>query len=249
MRSAVRLVFSRKGFDSSSGGCPSPIIDGRPISIPIPTENRSSTTYEDLGLGDLVERTTKGNRTGTDLCHNDPMFENGKCAFGQSGAAQSHLDNNGVDEGSTFLFFGLFSEVPRKEPHHRIYGYLRVDQVIRLGPTPSLQAQPKGFTHQHPHTIGEWNINNTLYVGQGSTAQHSSPRLRLTEDDSRVSHWIVPSWLREAGLTYHSRASRWIGCTRLISAGRGQEFVSDVTNNQEALDWQHEIVELISARE
>jgi hypothetical protein len=26
----VRIIFSRKGFDSGSGGSPSPIIDGKP---------------------------------------------------------------------------------------------------------------------------------------------------------------------------------------------------------------------------
>jgi Nucleotide modification associated domain 3 len=36
----MKVVFSRKGFNSSAGGAPSPIIDGRPISLPIPMRRR-----------------------------------------------------------------------------------------------------------------------------------------------------------------------------------------------------------------
>src|SRR5881397_2673264 len=32
----MKLVLSRKGVDSSSGGCDSPLLDDRYISIPIP---------------------------------------------------------------------------------------------------------------------------------------------------------------------------------------------------------------------
>jgi hypothetical protein len=106
----VRIIFSRKGFDSGVGGVPSPIIDGRPISLPIPTNRRSETTYADLGLSEIVEAATKGRIAGTSLCHHDPMFEQGRCAFGQTGAAQAHLANNAVGVGDVFLFFGLFAE-------------------------------------------------------------------------------------------------------------------------------------------
>lgn len=34
----MKIIFSRKGFDASYGGYPSPILpDGRMISLPIPT--------------------------------------------------------------------------------------------------------------------------------------------------------------------------------------------------------------------
>jgi hypothetical protein len=42
----MKIVFSRKGLDSGAGGFPSPIIDGRPISLPIPTRIRSLQTQE-----------------------------------------------------------------------------------------------------------------------------------------------------------------------------------------------------------
>ena len=55
----MRIIFSRKGFDSAAGKAPSPIIDGEPISLPIPTERRSETSYRLAGLGEIVEHMTK----------------------------------------------------------------------------------------------------------------------------------------------------------------------------------------------
>ena len=106
----MRMILSRKGFDSSSGARPSPIMNGRPISLPIPATRNSRTTYRDLGLGDIVRSVTKGSYGPDSLCHADPQFHDGMCAFGQSGAAQGHLANNGVEPGDAFLFFGLFAD-------------------------------------------------------------------------------------------------------------------------------------------
>jgi hypothetical protein len=104
----MRVIFSRKGFDSSAGKAPSPIIDSEPISLPIPTGRRSETTYGLAGLGQIVEEITKGRIGAGDLCHEDPVFSKGRWVFGQTGAAQTHLKTNGVGVGDVFLFFGLF---------------------------------------------------------------------------------------------------------------------------------------------
>lgn len=45
---AMRVIFSRKGFDSAAGGCPSPIVEGKPISLPIPTRMPSVVCFGDL---------------------------------------------------------------------------------------------------------------------------------------------------------------------------------------------------------
>ena len=99
----MRVILSRKGFDTGSGGTASPIVAGRPISLPIPTRRRSATTYDHLGLGEIVERVTRGKIARDHLCHEDPMFAGGQCLFGQCGAAQSHLRNRGVGIGDVFL--------------------------------------------------------------------------------------------------------------------------------------------------
>ena len=104
----MKVVFSRKGVDSAAGRCASPIIDGRPISLPIPTERDGvTTTYELLGIGQEAVRAMRSPDAAVRTCHEDPMFGDGICAFGQVGTAQSHLANQGVGPGDVFLFFGL----------------------------------------------------------------------------------------------------------------------------------------------
>ena len=241
----MKVVFSRKGFDSSAGGAPSPIIDGCPISLPIPARDRSKTTYENLGLASLVKEMTRGKLTGSSLCHCDPMFEGGRCAFGQTGASQTHLLNNGVKKGDVFLFYGLFSNFDGADRHHRIFGYLKIEEVLQLGSAPTKVHQPRGFSIRHPHTIGEWNENNTIYVGSGRIAQTDSPRLRLTMPNGPVSHWRIPSWLRETGLSYHQNPKRWLSDGVLHTTSPGQEFVADITGNRVAASWLKRIVGLI----
>ncbi|MDE0421059.1 MAG: hypothetical protein OXK76_09290 [Gammaproteobacteria bacterium] len=243
----MKIVFSRKGFDSASGGAPSPIIDGRPVSIPIPVRNpRSETTYGDVGLGKMVQRVTRGRLTASDLCHDDPVFESGRCAFGQTGAAQSHLANQGVGIGDVFLFFGLFSQPDGGDPHHRIYGYVEVAEVTKPGTTPTLSDQPPGFRRRHPHTIGQWNANNTIYTGSGDTAATDDPGLRLSLPNGPVSHWGVPSWLSDTGLSYHRNPTRWESSGVLRTAARGQEFVADATGFPQAEQWLRSVLALIS---
>lgn len=233
----MRIVFSRKGFDSSAGGSPSPIVDGVPISLPIPTAHRSETTYRLAGLGEIVERATNRRIRADDLCHEDPMFLNGNWAFGQTGASQSHLDKNGVGVGDVFLFFGLFGSNGSSDRHHRIFGYLEVRDVRRLGAQPLPGDSPVEFLRRHPHTIGAWNENNTLYMGTGAMAQSAHPDLRLTKLASLPTVWQVPTWLRLAGLTYHRNPARWLNDQELRIASRGQEFVTDVGKLLEPRQW------------
>jgi hypothetical protein len=243
----VKIIFSRKGFDSGAGGVPSPIIDGRPISLPIPTKRRSETTYADLWLSQIVEAATKGRIAGTSLCHHDPMFEDGRCAFGQTGAAQAHLANNVVGVGDVFLFFGLFAEPCGRDRHHRFFGYLQIEDVISLGAHPVADDHPRGFAMRHPHTLGEWNPNNTLYLGRGQIARSAQDGLRLSRPGGGVSHWSVPPWLVEVGLTYHARPDRWEGTDTLNVAARGQEFIAEAGERDDARRWLEDVISGISS--
>lgn len=249
MIAAMKVVFSRKGFDSAAGGAPSPIISGRPTSIPIPAVDRSETTYGDLGLGSRVEQLTRGKLTASSLCHCDPMFENGRCAFGQTGAAQTHLSNHSVGVGDVFLFFGLFSNEDGGDRHHRIFGYLKVEEMLKPGSEPTKACQPPGFSVRHPHSIGNWNNNNTIYVGSGQVACTDSSGLRLTARDSPVSHWRIPNWLRETGLSYHGNRKRWLANGYLHTTSPGQEFVADISGNRAASSWLKRIMDLIASED
>ncbi|MQX36493.1 hypothetical protein [Roseospira navarrensis] len=233
----MKIIFSRKGFDSKSGRRPSPIIDGVPISLPIPLDRGSETTYADLGLAEIVEATTKGRITGQNMCHHDPMFENGRCAFGQVDAAQGHLAKNGVGIGDVFLFFGLFADMGERNRHHRFFGYMTVEETIHLGKQPEPGSQPQGFSRRHPHTRGTWGNNNTLYIGPGDMARTAHDMLRLSRPELGLCYWRVPAWLQSAGLTYHSKAARWQGVDTLNVVGRGQEFVCDIGDREDAHQW------------
>lgn len=233
----MKIVFSRKGFDTGSGGGASPVVDGRPVSLPIPERRGRGIPYGALGLGDAVAAASRGRVTADDPCHLDPMFENGRCAFGQAGAAQAHLANRGVGAGDVFLFFGLFETPGTRERHHRIFGALEVEEVVPLGPAPDAAGQPHGFTRRHPHTEGHWPAANALYLGRGTLARTAPDALRLTRPGGPLCHWRVPDWLREAGLSYHAHPDRWSEPGILRSVSRGQEFVCDAGDRPEARDW------------
>ena len=244
----MKVVFSRKGFDSATGGAPSPIVNGCPISLPIPAYDRSETTYGNLGLGSLVMQVTRGKITASSFCHCDPMFEDGRCAFGQAGASQTHLSNNGVEKGDMFLFYGLFSDLDGADRHHRIFGYLKIEEILRPSSNPKGAHQPKGFSIRHPHTLGQWNSNNAIYVGPGRTATIDSPKLRLSLPNGPVSHWRIPSWLRDTGLSYHQNPKRWLSNSVLHTTSPGQEFVADTTGNRAAVSWLKSAIGLIEGK-
>jgi hypothetical protein len=181
----MRLILSRKGFDTSCGGCPSPILpDGRMVSLPIP-DGRSPIRYADIrwGAGDLgavVADLTRGHVAPSHPAHLDPDLRREglpRCPgwrplFGQTGAAQGHLRRSGVGPGDLFLFFGLYREAARAEgrlrwaarapQRHVLWGWLQVDAVLPL-------AQPDvapGWARYHPHCSRPPEAADTLYVAR-----------------------------------------------------------------------------------
>lgn len=126
----VRVILSRKGFDSQWGGYASPILpDGRMISLPIPDRD-SPIRYADLPLPpfgsylDVMRGLKETIRHGPDRripgpadeCHLDPDIRaevlprhaDWRPVFGQAGSARQHLTHHGIGPGDLFLFFGWF---------------------------------------------------------------------------------------------------------------------------------------------
>lgn len=235
----MRIIFSRKGFDSSAGGGPSPIVGGAPISLPIPAGAASRTTYGDLGLGEYAAKASRGRLGADDLCHHDPMFlAEGTCVFGQCGAAQTHLERQGVRVGDVFVFFGLFAEEATREPHHRIFGYLRIKEIVPLA-----DGSPQELEElNHPHALALHHRNDCIWRGEGRQAKRASEMLRLTVPGGPPSLWQRPEWLRRGGLSYHDRADRWIRGGRLRSVARGQEFVADIGKRKAPREWLERII-------
>ncbi len=233
----MRIIFSRKGFDSAAGGGPSPIVDGRPVSLPIPAGVASRTTYGELGMGDHAAKASRGKLGAADLCHHDPMFlPDGTCVFGQVGAAQTHLANRGVGIGDVFLFFGLFREEETGEPHHRIFGYLEVERMVHLAHCDEAERETyRGISH--PHALEMHGTNDCLYIGPGRTARTAGSALRLTVPGGPPSLWNRPKWLGRGGLSYHDRADRWLRGGRIRSVARGQEFVAEIGRREAPRRW------------
>lgn len=178
----MRIILSRKGFDSSAGGVASPIFpDGSMVSLPIP-ERDTGVCYGDLAwrgepLAPVIEQLTKGNVPARFGVHMDPDLEVGtlprspgwRPSLGQVGAAQTVLSRAGVGPSDLFLFFGWFRQVAksgdtlryvRGSPQlHVLFGWLQVGEVISL----SVDTPPT-WASGHPHVTVPDRTHNTLYV-------------------------------------------------------------------------------------
>lgn len=241
----MRIIWSRKGFDSAAGGGPSPIVGGRPVTLPIPDERGlSRTSYGALGLGEHAARASRGRYGPDSLLHHDPMFlPDGSCVFGQCGGPLTHLLTTcKVRPGDVFLFFGWFGGDGWPN-HHRIFGYLRVEEVVRLAQADAATAA-RFRAVDHPHALGfhHGSRNDVLFVGRGAKARHASASLCLTEPGQSRTRWLVPEWLQEVGLSCHGNAWRWPSAGRLISVAQGQEFVADIGERAEPRRWLEETI-------
>jgi hypothetical protein len=274
----MKLILSRKGFDSSAGKKPSPIFsDGTMLSLPIP-DKASTITYRDIAgnasasVGELVldlARIPPSHRAHLDpdlSAHSIPRCQGWRPLFGQEGAAESHLENQGVGPGDIFLFFGLFRAieksvdrwryVPGSRPIHVIFGWLQVAKRVSVSNWPTDAA----WALYHPHFRREPHPTNVVYIaaerlllpGTKSCAIPGAglfpaltPKLQLTEPlCSCPSLWLLPEWFhpdgRASALTYHGDPSRWHvskAGVMLDSASRGQEFVLNCDDYPEAVGW------------
>lgn len=219
----MRLILSRKGFDSSSGGCPNPIFpDGSMLALPIPDAS-SIVRYDEINhngqpIGELVSQLSKGRIKATDGAHLDPDLvfsayprqKDWKPVLGQHGSAQGHLRNQDVQAGDLFLFFGLFNDVERvgqrwqyvqgSRPRHVIWGWLSVGSVLNVV---DLKEKQKAWLSYHPHLQSAEARNNCLYISSASTlgclpgsglfSYHD--KLCLTDSkSSRPGIWCLPPW-------------------------------------------------------
>ena len=129
----MKVILSRKGFDSASGGLCNPILpDGTLLSMPIPGESRYPVYYTDLSYNvkdsegnihkmsyeDILSQLSGEKWVARQQCHLDPDLRNEIMkrqegwmpAFGQCGMAKKFLDDMDVSEGDLFLFFGRFRQ-------------------------------------------------------------------------------------------------------------------------------------------
>jgi hypothetical protein len=275
----MRLILSRKGFDSAAGGIPSPIMpDGRLCPLPIP-DPTSPYRYEQLQIGglplaqllaDLQARAVEP----VNGAHLDPDLDAAAMSrpagwrpmFGQTGAAQSHLSNQGVGVGDLFLFFGWFREVERVDGRYRyipnspdchvIYGWLQVGATYQVNDPAS--APEWARQHVHFRRARPKFANETVYISAerlslsglslnlpgGGLLPDYQKALCLTAEGRSRTHWRLPGWFWPAEgkrpLGYHGRTGRWQqdGQDVILQAAlRGQEFVLQGEDYPEMVDW------------
>jgi hypothetical protein len=157
----LKIVLSRKGFDSTFGECASPIFPGDEIlSLPIPERKPfygTNIRYSDLrspipgftNVGAIVEQLS-GKYGPKDLAHLDPHVDarvyrrpaGWRGLFGQIGPAQGHLRKQNVGEGDLFLFYGLYRRVVADggrlkflqgtPSQHVIFGWMGIGEVVPI---------------------------------------------------------------------------------------------------------------------
>lgn len=264
----MKIILSRKGFDSASGKQPNPIMpDGTLLSLPIP-EREDHNTYSSLqwnGMNyyEIISSLKPSTYLKPDsTCHLDPdlrkdviIRKNGwKPAFGQMDASLKHLRNQNVSVGDLFLFFGWFKETEIKDSKlmykkgapdiHVIYGYMQIGSIIE-----NLDDVPQ-WLKEHPHV----GYNNAWEKNQNAIFLPSDKLSFLpNKDGSGVLHYRSDRVLTKMGMSRRFwdmplffknvnityHSNPWKrGC--FMSAGRGQEFVMD--SNPEIMEWVKKLV-------
>ena len=254
-----RIILSRKGSDSAWGGQSSLLInETKLISLPIPESSKlfppgkdaeNHLRYENLPehqeIGAFSKHLPKV--SASTFVHLDPDIrpelrsENANCdelLFGQTGKAQSHLENHGVGRESLFLFFGWFQsaeyiagEWKRMPPNeHIIWGWFQVEDIFPVEnreQAAAVVAKLKCAKH-HPH-VSDWErygAKNRLYRAKKSLS--FAPELpgagvfdwrepltlteRCTKETTR-RNWCVPAVLAKTGLTHHRIRENHVSCT------------------------------------
>jgi hypothetical protein len=239
----LRLSLSKKGFDSTNGRGPSPILaDGRMVPLPIPEPRpgvRAATygglAHDDGTYAELLARLGYRIAPGT-AAHLDPDIvrearardRDWRGMFGQVDRAASHLANQGVGSGSLFLFWGWYEHVSpsgamrRSKGFSALFGYLEVDCVLDVG-----SCKIPSFGTYHPHFARQYpRVRNRIYVarkrlswnplkpGWGVFAYH--PRLRLSIDGMTRTRWRLPGcFLPSRGcILSHNDPGKWTTSAR-----------------------------------
>ena len=252
----MKIILSRKGFDSSAGRVASPIFpSGEMCSLPIPepasTATNQSKRYAEISfgncsLGTVVDDLTQGKITGDRMAHLDPDLSydsidrqaNWKPVFGQSGAAERHLQNCNVQEGDVFVFYGWFRQIEQCAGRYRyvkgapdlhvIFGWLQIERRIAVDKRSEIPAWALYHPHCNPkRTRTKYSDLDSIYIATGDLKlpniainkpgagvfHRFDPALCLTAPGRSRSWWQLPGWFypgaEKAGLSYHSDVSRW----------------------------------------
>jgi hypothetical protein len=219
---SMKVIFSRKGFDSEYGSADSPILpDSRMISIPIPVDNSElGIDYDNI----LVDNNKSYLQLMKELkiipklnqCHLDPDLRKSilrrndgwKPLFGQSGISKRHLIKKEVSKGDIFLFFGSFKSTfykdnqlsfQKEHARHVIFGYLIIDEIWDLGINGIdnfvINNPLFSWAFDHPHFNYKNEKDNVIFVSQknGAGTFKYNDGLALTKLGYLKSVWELPT--------------------------------------------------------
>lgn len=259
-----KIILSRKGYDDQYGGKPSVILpDGTMLSFPIPVDEKeygiqsSELKYGNKALSEIFSEL---GHTNISLNHHvDPDIyqlngESPMGAFGQAGAATSHLDNQGVGEGDTFLFFGTFCfskylngklQYEMMHAFHAIFGYLVIDRRVSIDEIE--KEKELSWLKEHPHYVnrkyGDYHkATNIIYIGKNYGYLRFSEKLRLTKPGYKKTWWRIPEAFANVKISYHENVEKVLrdGFVEFQSVSKGQEFV--IETNNEIDRWLTEVI-------
>lgn len=262
----MKIILSRKGFDAQNGGTASPILsDGTMLSFPIPQYDGvfyKDIFYNSKSYMEMWQELKPRQRDFDEECHLDPdirpqvrkrLPKNWVPIFGQAGAAESHLENQGVGEGDLFMFFGWFRETEEKNGSlcykkggrdiHALYGYLQIGSIVR--------GRGVKKYKWHPHAYYEGS-DNTMYIASdrlviegddtglpGYGVFKFSDKVQLTMPGQSRSRWLLPDFFKKVTISRHDK-----DCFRpegyFQTVGIGQEFV--VSENSKVTKWAYDII-------
>lgn len=263
-----KISLSRKGFDSSAGGSPSPIINNLFISLPIP-EADSGLFYKDLHIANVDKNLLQIMR---DLgikqyseCHMDPNLnpalyglnikKDWPPAFGQDDSSQSHLSRYEFGSGDLFLFFGKFRFTEQKgnnifwsktESFHAFYGFMEIGNIVRINSHLNAALFSKFKNHPHVKKPNFYKPNSTLYL----PALKSRYGFKKTfgtfqfNDALRITepgdhtNWLLPEPFRGKAFSYINQIP---SDGNIIIRGRGQEFIGD--SDTALISWLRKIIQ------
>ena len=258
----MKIILSRKGFDSGNGRQASPILpDGTMLSFPIPSKD--GVRYADIAwkgnsyLEMIRQLGSKEHENELSRCHLDPDLrrevrersEGWTPAFGQMGAPLTELRKQGVTIGDLFLFFGWFKQTEirdgklsyiRKAPSlHIIYGYMQIGGIIERS-----EDIPQ-WLMDHPHASyhDAWNRGkNAIFLPTEELSMVSgmpgcgtfkyAPQRVLTRPGCNCSQWSFPATMYGTPISHNPNGWR---DGFFQSVGRGQEFVMEST--PAVMDW------------
>ncbi len=266
----MKIIFSRKGFDSKFGKQPSPVLpDGTLLSLPIPRKNDITTFNEIFYNGKSYFETIKELKPSTtiqanDTCHLDPDIRKNISSphpqervsiFGQCDAALTVPKKYEVKKEDIFLFFGWFKETEydnkgelqykKGAPYlHIIYGYLQIGAVYHCS------ENVPAYSRHHAHLNGSFTDvkNNSIYVAGNTFSLNNSV------SGSGCFTYNADLVLTAEGMT----RSKWkpytffkqpmsyhrpasFRETHFQSAAQGQEFIME--GGAELVDWVKKLIQ------